>query len=132
MKQDDMENPCSSVLLFKMNIILDFSSDFRMALFSSRFHWGYAFRKSLGNLYAFLTSDGNKWHCFQMYCLSNNVHCQKQKTTEQNILPYMSKAVKLDKKVSIELLRSAVLNESIRTAEVRSSMDTFHCAQKCP
>ena len=96
-----------------------------MALFSSRFHWGYAFRKSLGNLYAFLTSDGNKCIVYQIMSIARN-------RTEKNILPYLSKAVKLDRKVSIELLRSAVLKYSLRTAEVRSSMDTFHCAQKCP
>ena len=60
---------------------------------------------------------------FQMYCLSNNCH-------KPNIPLYLSKAAKLDRKVSIELLRSAVLRYSLRTAEVRSSMDTFPLCTK--
>ena len=56
---------------------------------------------------------------FSIYCLSNNLHCQKP-----NIPLYLSKAANLDRSVSIELLRSAVLRYSLRTAEVCSSMDT--------
>ena len=65
-------------------------------------------------------------------CIVYQIMSIARNRTEQNILPYLSKAVKLDRKVSIELLRSAVLKYSLRTAEVRSSMDTFHCAKKCP
>ena len=70
-----------------------------------------------------ITLSCDQRHCFQTSCLSNNIHCQKT-----NISLYLFKAAQLDRKVSIKLLRSAVLwtcLESVhRTADLSSFMDT--------